>query len=163
MYGGPKGFHDRPTSLEQSTDQGEFQSRIVSHSQAFRNRLDALCHQRGAACLAELERGRGVAVEEYLLDRELRRGLAVHERGDTVEDRAQTVGQVTAGDMDAAARHVVDMILVKIDDAVARDPGTGVDAEDANWLGGPVMGFAASPQSSSARISSEISALEYTC
>jgi DNA gyrase/topoisomerase IV subunit A len=56
-----------------------------------------------------------------LLDGQLGWALAVDDSGDAVEDCAQPRRQVTAAKMDATAGHVAHMVLMEVDDSIARD------------------------------------------
>lgn len=91
-------------------------------------------------------------MHEYLLDHELARGVHVDDCPELFEDPAQPAGPVAIAGAHEPARDVNETYSVGIDDAVSGGPGAWVDADDA---------YRAQP--SSARISSEISTLEYTC
>ena len=110
-------------------DDGELhlQRRVFGHGQP---RLYG-GRDRGAAGLAEQQRRVRIHVDENLLHRDLVRCVARDDFGQIVENHAQALRQRPVPGAYATARDADEAAAGNVDDPKARNPQSGVDAEDA--------------------------------
>ena len=121
-----------PTALDLSSPEAQARA---AHNRALAEDLRARVAgpaERGAARLSQLQCAVRVLVHEYALDGDLAGRVGVHQFGHVAVDVEQPPGHGALADSDAAARHVADAALPRVHDAVARDPRSGIEAEDAH-------------------------------
>ena len=89
---------------------------------------------RGAARLAERERGLRVDVDEDLLDRHLERAVRGDDFVQPFEDGLQALREVARAGLDAAAGDVAQLPAGAVDDAEAGCLQAGIDSEDSQLI-----------------------------
>ena len=92
--------------------------------------------ERDAPRLAELQRRRGVAVDEGLLDRRLVGRVVANDRGEAAMKREKALGELAVERrVDGAGGDEGERVAARRDDAPAGAAEAGIDAEDANLSG----------------------------